>query len=345
MNKIITLLVVLFLSFNVFCINEIFIPEYILNEEDYLKYPEEVICRNIGWMGLSIDHEDQSKNPEKMQAVFYNLLENGMPIEVTGIGFIFVKYKNQEYAIESITSYYEHSHLRFGAPKKRSFSDKLIGERNYIQGDHIITLFKYDVDLHKYVVTNDDYVVFFNSMNCQKDASYNVGLYVVLNDGWVFEVYQNFYDYQPVMGKLNPLLLESLAEKVVDVYNAKKCKIKIEPHKWNLNWSEDNANPEGLINVWIGELEEGISVEDIDISTIVLNGNVPVTKNVGYENNEQFQGKILHLQFKKKDSFATVFLPKKGDKREICIEGKLKNGEKFIGRTEIEIIGKPKENK
>ncbi len=344
MKKTITLLVVLFLSFNVFCIDKIFIPEYILNEEYYLKYPEEVISRGVGWMGLSIDYEDQSKNPEKIQAVFYNLLENGKPIKVTGIGFIFVKYKNQEYAIESITSYCKHSTMRLEEPFIGSFSGKLIGERNYIQGLSVTPIIARDENFND-IVVNANHIEYLRTMNYQESASYNIGLYVVLNDGWVFEVYQNFYDYQPVMGKLNPLLLESLAEKVVEVYNSKKCKIKIEPHKWNLNWSEDEANPEGLINVWIGELEEGINVDDIDISTIVLNGKVPAAKNIGYENNEQFQGKILHLQFKKKASFDTVFLPKKGDKREICIEGKLKNGDKFIGRTEIEIIGKPKENK
>ncbi|MDD3626932.1 MAG: hypothetical protein PHV06_06395 [bacterium] len=95
-----------------------------------------------------------------------------------------------------------------------------------------------------------------------------------------------------------------------------------------------------MINVWIGNIEEGISVEDIDLRTVILNGKVPVFKNVGYEKNENFQGKVLHMQFKKKESLETIFFPQKGETREICIEGKLKSGENFIGRTEIEIIGK-----
>ncbi|MCD6579715.1 hypothetical protein J7L48_09585, partial [bacterium] len=97
--------------------------------------------------------------------------------------------------------------------------------------------------------------------------------------------------------------------------------------------------------VWIGNIDDKIKVKEIETNSILLNGSVKVEKVVGFEKKEGFKGKALHLQYKKYESFKTIFKPELGpDKREVCIEGKLKNGENFIGRDFVEIVGK-KENK
>ena len=316
---------VLFLVVNIQSEEKIFLPEYLFSE---LKLVDSGSPHS--WTEWYKPQEGKEKlYPGK----FYLMLNEEKPIQNVGFGFLKAKYINKEYAEKSICMYTYFSNAMPYPPVKGSFSGKKIGYLNYCQGEGVETA---------YAIIISTFGYYENEMEFKHEGAkyYPLGFYVVMEDGWVFDVYQCFMDYEPWMERLDPEMLEYLAEKGVEVYYAKKCEIKIEPHKWNLNWSEDNADPEGLINVWIGNIEEGILVEDIDLSTVVMNGKVPVFKNIGFENNENFQGKVLHLQFKKKESFETIFFPQKGDKREICIEGKLKTGEDFIGRTEIEIIGK-----
>ncbi len=297
---------------------EIALPEYLFSDLE-LK-DSKIKHSNSFWYGLFDD------NAENYHNTYYVKYIENIPNYDYGIEIIIINFDSIGKSESSILEYYSLSNALLFPPKKGSFSGKKYGNINYVQG--------YGVDKQK--IFPIEYYKNIQLKECDY-CFYHLSLYVLFETGFTIEIIQNIRDYKPWMGKLDPELLESLAEKVVEVYHSKKCKIKIEPHKWNFNWSEDNAKPEGLINVWIAELDDGISIEDIDISTIILNGKVPVTKNVGYEDNEKFKGKILHLQFKKKDSFGTIFFPQKGDKREICIEGKLKNGENFIGRTEVEI--------
>ncbi|MDD3627607.1 MAG: hypothetical protein PHV06_09840 [bacterium] len=317
------IIILIMISLKPYPEEKIFIPEYEFNKFGYVdsfsRYSSSY------WMIIAYSYEQF--NLDK-----YYFFKEREDDNRSGIGLIRYKFSDTNKAKESVTEYKRSSNTNWFPILPGTISRKKIGFKNYVQGTGI---FSFD----ELKISDID---FYTNYEYQIDKLYHFGLFVIMEDGWTFEVYQTFFNYQPWMGRLDPEMLEYLAEKGVEVYYAKKCEIKIEPHKWNMNWAEDNADPEGVINLWIGNLEEGISVEDIDLSTIVLNGKVPIFKNVGYENNENFQGKVLHLQFKKKESFETIFFPQKGDKREICIEGKLKSGENFIGRTEIEIIGKEK---
>ena len=319
--KYFLLLSILFITLFAFSEEKIFIPEYEFKKFNLID--SKTNRSKAFWIIAENTFEDF--NIDKFYFPKDKLNEN------SAVGLIRYKFSNVSEAEKSVLFWDIFSNASLFPVLQGTVSRKNIGYKNYVQGTGIIAFDELKIsDLDYYL--NYEYKT--------GDRLYHLGLFVIMEDGWTFEVYQTLDKYQPWMGRLDPEMLEYLAEKGVEVYYAKKCDVKIEPHKWNLNWSEDNADPEGLINVWIGNIEEGISVEDIDLSTVVMNGKVPVFKNIGFENNENFQGKVLHLQFKKKESFETIFFPQKGDLREICIEGKLKTGEDFIGRTTVEIIGK-----
>ncbi|MDD3626931.1 MAG: hypothetical protein PHV06_06390 [bacterium] len=218
-----SVIILILLFFKIFSFCEIFLPQYILENNSLLKSP--VSSSFSQWI------IENNENAEFYPGEFYykfNLKELNIK---SGIGFIKIKYFSKKEAEESILNYKKSSSVLIYPPVHGSFTGIKIGNKNYVQGFGIkkINENQGNIPSINYYKNNEYFIE-----NCST-CSYHIGLYVIMEDGWVFEVYQTFINYKSYMGKLDPELLEYLADKCVEVYYAKKCEIKIEPHKWNLN--------------------------------------------------------------------------------------------------------------
>ena len=294
-----------------------YLPDYYLGKHNYIeKYSE------YGYSSFWIAKNNYHNN--SLYFRFYKKVNNGKAVE-NGIGIHVVQFSSSEYAIQSITDFELESASNTYPPIEGSLTGKLIGERNFIQGDCVFT----NTDnLH---TDEDDPIDVLTKSNT---------LYTIVGNT-VIAIW-NELEYVEESGVLLKYAeMEALAEKVVEVLEAPKCKIEIEPHKWNVNWI--HAQPEGFLNVFIGNLDDDLSVKDIDIDSIRLNGEVKVSKKVSYSKRRGFDGKVVHFKFGLSDSFNSLFAVEAGSStREVCIEGKMKDGTYFIGRCAVEILGKEK---
>ncbi|MFN4227081.1 MAG: TolB family protein [Candidatus Ratteibacteria bacterium] len=137
--------------------------------------------------------------------------------------------------------------------------------------------------------------------------------------------------------------------------------VKFDPDKWNIEWLEDKKG-EGYINCYIGGIEgdrsidvEGYSVEQIDIGSIKLTVKDPVgftytlspEKQVQILNSHSgFKEKVLKVKFNKFKAIETlknnISFIEVDKSYKICIIGNMKDGQNFIGETDIKIIGEKK---
>ncbi len=132
------------------------------------------------------------------------------------------------------------------------------------------------------------------------------------------------------------LILEGIEYSVLDSAEFFKGKIVFEPQKWNFQWQE--SEPEGYINCFIGNLDSG-TVEDIVQDEIWLSGTLkPETIKVK-NHHAGFDGKVLHLQFKKKDVIKFVIFDRDLPYN-VNVQAKLKNGKILNAETKVEILTK-----
>ncbi len=152
--------------------------------------------------------------------------------------------------------------------------------------------------------------------------------------------------------------------------------IKVKPDKWNLSWlrerkdrgrknhvmgesqdqnlciGKDDDKSEGSIKVYIGNLADGRTVNEVKLNSIRLNeklapeGKVKVKtdKDKRDKEDKHFQGKYLVAEFDKNEAIETI--PeiqsrdlRKRDKVKISISGQLNDGKFFVGSYEIELEG------
>ncbi|MCK4667925.1 hypothetical protein KAU33_14310 [Candidatus Dependentiae bacterium] len=117
--------------------------------------------------------------------------------------------------------------------------------------------------------------------------------------------------------------------------------IEVNPDKWNLNWFH-MAQDKGVFTVWIKEMPEGYSVNDIKQDTILMNGVLKPTdvKIVGAEGKER-----MEIKFSKREGISYIGYIESGSKKKINISGQFTDEKWFIGEAEIEITGKQEHNR
>ena len=120
-----------------------------------------------------------------------------------------------------------------------------------------------------------------------------------------------------------------------------KINIKVNPDKWNLNWFH-MANNEGVFNVWIEELQENYTAQDIETDTILMNGVLkPIDIKIVSENNKD----KMHIKFSKREGISYIGYIESGYKKTINISGQFNDGKWFYGEAQIEITGKQEHNR
>ena len=117
--------------------------------------------------------------------------------------------------------------------------------------------------------------------------------------------------------------------------------IEVNPDNWNLNWFH-MAQDKGVFTVWIKEMPEGYSVNDIKQDTILMNGVLKPAdvKIVGAEGKER-----IEIKFSKREGISYIGYIESGSKKKINISGQLTDEKWFIGEAEIEITGKQEHNR
>lgn len=128
--------------------------------------------------------------------------------------------------------------------------------------------------------------------------------------------------------------------------NYVSAKIKLQPPKWNIQWTKKHPGI-GKIIVYIGI--DGYNPEDILPETVLLNDTVKV-QSYGIErglharpkkHEKDFEEEVLQVMFNKFDSIQSLRCPNVGEEYDIIFSGELKDGKIFVGSDRVNILGKP----
>jgi hypothetical protein len=115
----------------------------------------------------------------------------------------------------------------------------------------------------------------------------------------------------------------------------KTASIAITPITWYTHWQDD---PRGYIRAYIGDIQDGREVTDIDISTLKLYDSVPASSRYRIKESQPgFTGNVLEVMFGRHDAILTLGDITAGDTKEISVSGEFTDGASFDGTTNVTI--------
>jgi hypothetical protein len=124
-----------------------------------------------------------------------------------------------------------------------------------------------------------------------------------------------------------------------EVYNAK---VQILPAVWYTSWGNPHT---GRVRCWIGEIEGGYDVNQIQRATVRLNATVPMfgTTYRILPSWPGFNGSVLEVAFDRYSSYQSLGLITPGNQYPVKITGQLVDGANFEGEYMITVpIAAPK---
>ncbi len=114
------------------------------------------------------------------------------------------------------------------------------------------------------------------------------------------------------------------------------------PYYWDIAWEEQQDA--GVFTVFLGDLK-GYSVKKIKKETVLFNGTLKPVDIKIISKHKGMKGKVMRLQFNKKDGMEYLGIKEPGNMKKINISGQLIDGSWFYTEAEMEVKREMKEDK